>query len=101
MTAEAEKREEKILAIKKMIEAEKQKFVVNINERLERMIKNIVMTKVKERVKAQVVLSVNETPRSLCSHNYTKVAELVDPYRKILQGSKGRNMRNQMFLANM
>ena len=37
-----------------MIEAEKQKFVVTINERLERMIRDVVITKVKERVKTQV-----------------------------------------------
>ena len=36
-----------------MIEAEKQKFVATINQRLENMIKNVVATKVKERVKAQ------------------------------------------------
>ena len=37
-----------------MIEAEKQKFVATINERLEKMIKDVVVTKVKERVKTQV-----------------------------------------------
>ena len=53
MAAEAQKREEKIRAIKDMIEAEKQKFVARINERLETMIRRVVVTKVKERVKAQ------------------------------------------------
>jgi len=54
LAAESHKREEKIRAIKAMIEAEKQKFMVNMNEHLERMIKEVVVTKVKERVKAQV-----------------------------------------------
>jgi len=82
LAAEAEKRDEKIRAIKEMIEAEKQKFVATINERLEKMIKEVIITRVKERVK-------------------TQVAELVEPYRKILQGTKGRTLRNQMFLANI
>lgn len=54
MAAESPKREEKIHAIKAMIEAEKKRFMVTINERLEKMIKDVVVTKVKERVKAQV-----------------------------------------------
>jgi len=54
LAAEAQKREEKIRAIKEMIEAEKQKFVASINERLEKMIRDVVVAKVKERVKAQV-----------------------------------------------
>lgn len=58
MATEAQKREEKIRAIKQMIEEEKQKFVATINERLEKMIKDIVVTKVKERVKAQVGFDV-------------------------------------------
>lgn len=37
-----------------MIEAEKQKFVATINERLEKMIKDVVVVKVKERVRVQV-----------------------------------------------
>jgi len=82
LAAEAHKREEKVRAIKEIIEAEKQKFVATINERLERIIRDVVTAKVKEKVKAQV-------------------AELVDPYRKVLQGSKGRAMRNQLFFANI
>jgi len=82
LVAEADKREEKIAAIKKMIDAEKRKFVTTINERLEKMIRDIVVTKVKERVKAQV-------------------AEVVVPYQKILQGNKGRTLRSQMFLSNV
>ena len=58
MAAEAQKREGKIRAIKGMIEAEKQKFVASINERLETMIRDIVLTKVKERVKSQVGFDV-------------------------------------------
>ena len=58
MTTEAQKREEKIRAIKDMIEAEKQKFVASINGRLEKIIRDVVVIKVKERVKAQVGLSV-------------------------------------------
>lgn len=54
MAEESQKREEKIRAIKTMIEAEKQKFVTTINERLEKMIKDVVVIKVKERVRAQV-----------------------------------------------
>ena len=54
LTADAQKREEKVQAIKKLIEAEKKKFVDTINERLETMIKDVVVAKVKERVKAQV-----------------------------------------------
>jgi len=82
LAAEAQKREEKIYAIKEMIEGEKQKFVASINARLEKMIRDIVVIKVKERVKAQV-------------------AELVQPYQKVLQGNKGRTMRSQMFLSNV
>ena len=58
LAAEAQKREEKIRAIKGMIEAEKQKFVASINERLEEMIRDVVVTKVKERVKPQVGFDV-------------------------------------------
>ena len=58
LAVEAQKREEKIHAIKGMIEAEKQKFVASINERLENMIKDVVVTKVKERVKSQVGFDV-------------------------------------------
>ena len=54
LTTDAQKRDEKVQAIKKFIEAEKKKFVDTINERLETMIKEVVVTKVKERVKAQV-----------------------------------------------
>ena len=54
LTAEAQKREEKVRAIKQMIEAEKQRFVASINERLEKMIREVVVAKVKERVKIQV-----------------------------------------------
>jgi len=82
LAAEADKREEKINAIKRMIEAEKQKFVAAINQRLEQMIRNIVVTKVKERVK-------------------TQVAQLVQPYQKVLQGNKGRILRGQLFLSNV
>jgi len=82
LAAEAQKREEKIRAIKEMIEMEKQKFVATINERLEKMIKDIVVTKVKERVKEQV-------------------ADLVQPYYKFLSGNKGRIMRSQMFLSDV
>lgn len=77
LAAEAQKREEKIRAIKDMIEAEKQKFVARINERLETMIRRVVVTKVKERVRAQASFEVEvqlELPltlfqrwRSLCS----------------------------------
>jgi len=81
LTTEAQKREEKIHAIKDMIEAEKQKFVASINGRLEKIIRDVVVTKVRERVKAQV-------------------AELVQPYNKVLQGNKGRTMRSKMFLSN-
>ena len=65
LAAEAQKREEKVLAIKKMIEAEKQKFVDTINERLETMIKEVIVTKVKERVKAQVGLDT-KARRGFC-----------------------------------
>jgi len=82
LAAEAQKREEKIRAIKGMIEAEKQKFVASINGRLENMIRDIVVTKVKERVKSQV-------------------AELLQPYHKVLQGNKGRTLRSKMFLSNI
>lgn len=54
LAEESQKREEKIRAIKTMIEAEKQKFVATINERLEKMIKDVVVVKVKERVRVQV-----------------------------------------------
>ena len=83
-----------------MIEVEKQKFVATINERLEKMITDVVITKVKERVKAQVGLSV-WTHYQLPFTLLRKVEVLVEPYQKILQGNKGRYMRNQMFLANM
>ncbi|KAF9783693.1 hypothetical protein BJ322DRAFT_1066663 [Thelephora terrestris] len=82
LVADAGRREEKINAIKQMVEAEKHKFVAHLNQRLETMIKEVVVAKVKERVKAQL-------------------AELVEPYRKVLLGSKGRGMRNQMFLENI
>lgn len=82
LTADAGKREEKINAIKEMIEAEKRKLAATINQRVESMIRDIVVNKVKERVKIQV-------------------AELVEPYNKVIQGSKGRNMRNKLFLANI
>ena len=100
LAAEAQKREEKIRAIKGMIEAEKQKFVASINERLENMIKDVVVTKVKERVKSQVGFDVEahqEFPLTLLQ----KVAELLQPYHKVLQGNKGRTLRNKMFLTNM
>ena len=58
MAAGAQEREEKIRAIKGMIEAEKQKFVASINGRLENMIRDVVVTKVKERVKSQVGFDV-------------------------------------------
>lgn len=58
MAAEAQKREEKIRTIKAMIETEKQKAMASINGHLETMIKNIVATKVKERVRAQVGFNV-------------------------------------------
>ena len=58
MAAEAQKREEKIRVIKGMIEAEKQKFIASINGRLENMIRDVVVTKVKERVKLQVGFDV-------------------------------------------
>jgi len=54
LTAEAQQREEKIRVIKDMIEGEKQKFVATVNERLEKMIKDVVVNKVKEKVKEQV-----------------------------------------------
>lgn len=82
LTADAGKREEKINAIKKLIEAEKLKLAATINQRLETMIRNVVVNKVKERVKIQV-------------------AELMEPYHKVIQGNKGRNMRNKLFLANI
>jgi len=82
LAAEGQKREEKIHAIKEMIEAEKQRFVASINQRLENIIRDVVVTKVKERVKAQV-------------------AELMQPYNKVLQGNKGRTMRTKMFLSNV
>lgn len=69
LTKEAEMREEKILAIKKMIDAEKQVFVAAINQRLDVMIKNIVTIRVKERVKAQVCFCV-KTPINLCSCSF-------------------------------
>ena len=100
MAAEAQKREEKIRAIKDMIEAEKQKFVARINEQLETMIKHVVVTKVKERVRAQVSFEV-EAQLELPSTPFYKVAEFVQPYQKVLQGDKGRALRNQMFLGNM
>jgi hypothetical protein len=83
-----------------MIEAEKQKFVATINERLERMIRNVVITKVRERVKTQVGLCL-EAHQKLLFTLPSKVAELVEPYQKLLQGSKGRHMRIQMNLANV
>ena len=58
LAAEAQKREEKIRTIKGIIEAQKQKFVASINARLENMIREVVVTKVKERVKSQVVFDV-------------------------------------------
>ena len=58
LAAEAQKREEKIRAIKAMIETEKQKHMASINGHLETMIKNIVVTKVKERVRTQVGFNV-------------------------------------------
>jgi len=82
LATDSQNREEKIRAIKIMIEAEKQRFMATINERIERMIKEIVVTKVKERVKAQVT-------------------DIMQPYHKILSGNKGRAMRNHMFLANI
>lgn len=100
LAAEAEKREEKIQAIKTMIEAEKQKFVATINGRLEKMIRDVVITKVGEMVRAQVGLYVQHAPETPV-YIAAQVAEIVEPYRKILQGSRGRAMRNQMFLANM
>lgn len=42
--------------IKMMIEVEKRKFMTTINERLEKMINDVVKAKVAERVKAQVGL---------------------------------------------
>ena len=54
LAAEAQKREQKIIAIKEMIEAEKQRFVATINKKLETMIRDVVVAKVKERVKVQV-----------------------------------------------
>ena len=83
-----------------MIEAEKRKFVATINQRLEDMIKNVVATKVKERVKAQARFSIKFTHKFMFIL-FPKVEELVEPYRKVLLGSKGRAMRNQMFLDNM
>lgn len=100
LAAEAEKRDEKIEAIKKMIEVEKQKFVATINERLESMIRDVVINKVKERVKTQVGLCV-EMHRELLLTVLPKMAQFVEPYRKVLQGRKGRTMRIQMFLANV
>jgi hypothetical protein len=82
LSADAGKREEKMNAIKRIIEAEKHKLAATINQRLESMIRDVVVNKVKERVKIQV-------------------AELVEPYNKIIQGNKGRNMRNKLFLANV
>jgi len=100
LAADAGKREEKINAIKAIIEAEKQKFVWALNERLEGMIRDIVVTKVKERVKIQVGFDVG-THRAHELTPLSKVAELVQPYQKYLLGSKGRTMRSQMFLRNM
>lgn len=82
LTADVGKQEEKINAIKEIIEAEKQKLAATINQRLESMIRDVVVAKVRERVR-------------------TQVAGLVEPYNKIIQGSKGRNMRNRLFLANI
>jgi hypothetical protein len=82
LTTDAQKREEKVEAVKKLIEAEKKKFVDAINERLETMIKEVVAAKVKERVK-------------------TQVAEIMQPYQKALLGNKGRTMRNKMFLSTI
>lgn len=82
LAAEAQKREEKIHAIKEMIEGEKQKFVASMNSRLEKMIRDVVVTQVKERVKAQVT-------------------ELLQPYHKVLLGNKGRTLRSKMFLSNI
>jgi len=82
LASEAQKREEKVQAIKRMIEVEKKKFVDTINERLETMIKEVVVAKVKERVKAQVT-------------------EIMLPYQKLLQGNKGRTMRSRMFLSTV
>lgn len=58
LATEAQKREEKIHAIKEMIEGEKQKFVASMNDRLEKMIRDVVVTQVKDRVKAQVSFKV-------------------------------------------
>ncbi|KAF9650950.1 hypothetical protein BDM02DRAFT_3111248, partial [Thelephora ganbajun] len=46
------------------------------------IIRDIVVIKVKERVK-------------------TQVTELMQPYQKILQGNKGRTMRSRVFLSNI
>jgi hypothetical protein len=54
LAAESQGREEKIRAIKAMIEAEKQRFVATINGRVEKMIREVVAAKVKERVRTQV-----------------------------------------------
>jgi len=61
LSADAQKREEKIRAIKQIIGAEKQKFVARINEHLEKMIRDVVVAKVKERVKAQVGFDIEVT----------------------------------------
>ena len=100
LDAEAQKREEKIRVIKEMIEAEKQKFVVSINERLEKMIKEVVVTKVQERVKAQVGFG-DETHGGFPLTLFQKVAELMQPYQKTLLGNKGRTLRSKTFLSNM
>lgn len=56
LAAEVEKRDGRIHMIKMMIEVEKRKFMTTINERLEKMINDVVKAKVAERVKAQVGL---------------------------------------------
>lgn len=83
-----------------MIEVEKQKIAATINQRLESMIRDIVVNKVKERVKIQVCFGVG-TRRAYSFTPFPKIAGLVEPYNKVIQGSKGRNMRNKLFLTNM
>jgi len=83
-----------------MIEAEKQKFVASINERLGTMIRDIVVTKVKERVKSQVGFNI-EAHEEFPLTSLRKVVELLQPYHKVLQGNKGRTLRSKMFLSNV